>query len=78
MYVYLLDSVNIADCLNDHFGSVGKNMAKKFDDIQLSRLKDLIDFIGRKVENSFLLSSTDTHEISMLISKLINKNSKGI
>ena len=70
--------MNIADCLNDHFGSVGKNMAKKFDDIQLSRLKDPIDFINRKVENSFLLSTTDAHEIYMLISKLNNKKSKGI
>ena len=72
------DSESIADCLNDHFGSVGKIMAKKFDDIHSSRLKDPINFIQKEVENSILLSSTNSHEISKLLTKLNNKASRDV
>ncbi len=51
------DPEDKANCLNNHFGSVGKNMAENCKNIPPSRLKDPLSFIQRKVHNSFVLSS---------------------
>ena len=38
----LTDPTDIANSLNNHFGSIGKLMTKEFDDMDSSRLKDQI------------------------------------
>ena len=71
----LSDSTSIADCFNEHFSTVGKNMSKKFLELDQSMLKDPLSFISKEVTNSILLCSTNCLEISKLLSKLNNKSS---
>ena len=71
------DPKSKANCLNDHFGNVGKNMAEKCQNIPSSCLKDPLSYIKKKVDNSFVLSRTNSYEISTLIRKLNNKKSSG-
>ena len=40
----LTDPISIANCLNNHFATVGNKMAQKFDDIDSSRLKDPLSY----------------------------------
>ena len=61
--------------LNDHFATVGANMAGKFDDIDPNRLKDPLEYMKEEVRNSFVLSPTSTYEMHTLIDKLNNKKS---
>ena len=70
------DPVSKANCLNDHFGSVGKNMAENYQNTP-SSLKDPLSFMQKKIHNSFVLSGTNSFEISTLIRKLNNKKSSG-
>ena len=75
---YLEDPTEIANCLNNHFGSIGQKMAKKFDDIDPCHLKDPLSFIKRdENKNTMVLFPTDAHELHTLISKLNNKKSSG-
>ena len=63
--------------LNNHFGSIGKLMAKEFDNMDSSRIKDPLSYISKDVQNSIFLTLPTAQEISKNISKLINKNSCG-
>ena len=71
--IRLTDPQDIANCLNDHFGTVGANMAGKFDDIDPNRLKDPLEYMKEEVRNSFVLSPTSTYEMHTLIDKFNNK-----
>ena len=46
----LTNSIDIANCLNNHFATVGSKMAQKFDDINSSRLKDPLSYISKDVK----------------------------
>ena len=71
----MTDSIDIANCLNNHFATVGNKMAQKFDDISSSRLKDPLSYISKDVKNSLFLSLPTSHEISKIISKSNEKKS---
>ena len=71
----LSDSTSISNCFNDHFATVGKNMSKKFSDLDPSKLKDPLSFISKKMVNSIILSDTNCNEISRLLSQLNSKTS---
>ena len=71
----LSDSTDIANCFNEHFGTIGETMAKKFSTLDQSRFKDPLSFISKEMKNSFLLSNTNMCEISILFSKLNGKKS---
>ena len=47
----LTDPTDIANSLNDHFGSIGKFMAQKFDDIDSNKLKEPLSYISKDVQN---------------------------
>ena len=55
------DSENISNCLNEHFSSVGKNMAKEFDNC--ANVKDPLDYIPRRVNENFSFSDASSSEI---------------
>ena len=67
--------LNIANCFNKHFGTIGETMAKKFSTLDQSRLKDPLSFISKEMNNSFLLFKANSFEISRLFSKLNGKKS---
>ena len=73
----LTNPTDIANSLNDHFGSIGEFMAQKFDVMDHTKLKDPLSYISKEVQNSIFLSLPSADEISKNISKLINKNSCG-
>ena len=74
----LEDPFCIANCLNTHFSSVGKNMAAKIDnEISSKRLKDPLDYLPKKVKNSLYFSDIDYSEVLSLISKLVLKKACG-
>ena len=62
----LTNSIDIANCLNNHFATVGNKMAQKFDDIDSSCLKDPLSYISKDVKNSLFLSLPTSHEICLL------------
>ena len=69
----LSDSKSIADCLNTHFGSVGEKMASKIDQGN-SKIKDPLEYVPKKVEQSVFLPYTDINKVMQLLSSLdINK-----
>ena len=74
--VLLEDPKQIADCLNNHFTSIGQKMADKINDRNLSNI-DPLSYITHDVNNSMFLRFTSTYEISERISKLDNKKSSG-
>ena len=49
----LKDSTDIANCLNDFFATVGKNMAQKFDEMDGTRLRDPLSYISKDVKYPF-------------------------
>ena len=62
--------------MNEHFGTVGSNMSKKFDNLNPNLLKDPLGFINRPSNiYSMMMFDTDHRETYKLISKLVNKNS---
>ena len=67
------ESICIANCLNNHFATIGNKMAQKFDAIDCSRLKDPLSYISNDVKNSLFISLPSSHEISKIISKLNEK-----
>ena len=66
------DPKGIANCINKHFGSVGKEMASKFDKEHKSKcgIKDPIEYVSANVNNCVYLNDTDLAEIIKLISNL--------
>ena len=76
--VTLDDPTDIANCLNDHFGTVGEKMAMKIDDVNHDNLKDPIDLIKKERNTkSMVLFPTDETELENIISKMDNKKSCG-
>ena len=71
----LTDPTDIANSLNDHFGSIGNIMAQKFDNIDNSRLKNPLSYISKNVQNSLFLHAPTCDEISKDIDKLADTNS---
>ena len=69
----LHDKREISNCLNSHFSSIGKNMAKEIDDLNLPDLKDPLEYISHKLSSLVTLSETDIPEIVKLISDLNKK-----
>ena len=75
----LKDSASIANCLNDFFATIGKNMAQEIEKMDGTRLRDPLSYISKDVKNSLFLSLPNSHEISKIISKLdTNKSSHGL
>ena len=74
--VLLEDPKKIANCLNSHFTSIGKTMADKIENENLSST-DPLTYIDKEVKNSMYLQYVNTFEISERISKLDNKKSSG-
>ena len=74
----LQDPMKIANCLNEHFASIGKEMAAKFDEPSNENdLKDPLDYISYKINHSIFMHDTDEAEILSLISKLETKKACG-
>ena len=71
----LCDPKLIANSLNEHFSTIGKDMASKF--INDANPKDPLDYITTDVKNKLCLSPTTCSEISKLILKLDVKKSCG-
>ena len=68
----------IANCFNEHFASIGKEMAEKFDDpCNENDLKNPLDYISKKINHSIFMHDTDEAEILSLISKLEPKKACG-
>ena len=66
------DPQQIADCINKHFGSIGKVMASKFNkEHQLKNgIADPIQYVSANMKNCVVLKDTDLAEILKLISEL--------
>ena len=60
----------IADCLNEHFGSVGKEMAEKFENCENDVVNDPLEYVCVEQTESMYLYETDEYEIMRLISSL--------
>ena len=73
----LTDPIDIANTLNNHFGSIGKIMAQEFDNLEPGKRKDPLSYISKDVQNSIFLSLPKASEISKNIVKLLDKNSCG-
>ena len=52
---------NVANCLNEHFSSIGKTMASKFEKLECQN--DPFDYISKKVEESITFCETSSSEI---------------
>ena len=73
----LEDPTKIANCLNEHFSSVGEKMASHFNDMDESARKNPLDYINENNRNSMYLAKTDTAEICRLILSLDVRKSCG-
>ena len=69
------DLEGIANCLNEHFTSVGKNMAKNHDANE--NLKNPIDYITDRVQEDISLCDTSTSEILDIILAQDEKKASG-
>ena len=71
------DPDSIANCLNQHFGSIGKEMAKKFDeeDTLLPSPIDPVEYITKDVQHSVFLADTDSAEMDKILYNLNLKKS---
>ena len=73
----LTNPLDIANTLNNHFGSIGKIMAQEFDNLDNCQVKDPLSYISKDVRNSIFLSMPKAEEISKNITRLLDKNSCG-
>ena len=71
----LTNPVDIANCLNTHFSSVGESMAEKIKTLDSD--KDPLDYISCNVKHPANLSLTNEKEISDLVKSLKNKKACG-
>ena len=70
--------INIANCLNEHFSSVGKNMASEIENVvDPKSMKNPLDYLPRTVKNSLFFCDIDFAEILNLIAKLVTKKACG-
>ena len=67
----------IAQCLNSHFASVGKNMASEYNSLSIQNLRDPIEYISNKSSHLSNLSKVVLSEIIDLIKKLDEKKACG-
>ena len=74
--VTLQNKLDIANCMNKHFSTVGERMAAEFNS-QKHNIKDPLSYITKTVENNFYLPRTNTAEIMELILKLLVNKSCG-
>ena len=59
------DAEGIANCLNEHFTSIGKNMAQKFEESE--NLKNPLDYLSKRVDENISLTDTNTAGILEVI-----------
>ena len=53
----LNESLSVANCLNEHFSSVGKRMANEIEnEVDTKTLKNPLDYLPKTVKNSFFFS----------------------
>ena len=71
---HLRDPSDIADCLNDHFSSIGKSMANEFT-TETHKVKNPLDYIPKRLRNSLFLCDTSITELMNLI--LVQDPKKG-
>ena len=73
------DPKQIANCLNKHFGSVGKDMASKFDNDHKKKngIPDPIEYVSANVKHCAYLHDTDLSEIIKIISNLVLRKACG-
>ena len=71
----LSEPLQIANCLNEHFSSVGEKMAEKFVDMENG--KDPLDFIGTLNAPPADFYATSEDEVKKLIQSLENKKASG-
>ena len=69
-------NLEIANCLNSHFSSVGLMMAENIESLNMSA-RDPLSYIKKDVDRSLFLNYTSSVEIFERISKLQNKKSSG-
>ena len=65
----LKDPASIADCLNQHFGTVGQKLASALDSENV-KTKDPLEYIQKQVPHSIFLHYTDTNKMLQQLSKL--------
>ena len=71
------DPENVAHCFNEHFSSVGKDMADKFECGSGECMKDPFEYVTVEQKESMFLFETDDCEIFKLISNLHLKKACG-
>ena len=71
----LRDPKIIANSLNEHFSTIGKDMASKF--MSNTNLKNPLDYISVDIKDELFLTPTTPSEISKLIKKLVINKSCG-
>ena len=65
----------ISDCFNEHFSSVGKKYASKFDD--MDNLKDPLEYKSKRIENNAGFYDTSSFEILNVIMNQETKKACG-
>ena len=73
--IKITEPKKIADCLNEHFSTVGKTMAEKL--IDQEGLKDPLDYIKKRIEESIEMTDSTTSEILKLIVDIDAKKACG-
>ena len=73
----LKDPGKIANCLNEHFGSIGKEMADKFEMDDSVAEKDPLEYVTVEQKESMFLCETDESEIYKLICNLKLRKASG-
>ena len=68
----------IANCLNEHFSSIGKDMAANIDkEVKPEYIRDPLDYLPKQVKNSLFFDDVLLSEILSLIAKLEVKKACG-
>ena len=66
----LNESLCVANCLIDHFSSVGKRMASEIENnVDTKTLKNPLDYLPKTVQNSLFFIDIDVSEVLTLISE---------
>ena len=73
--IKITEPKKIADCLNEHFSTVGKTMAEKLNDQE--GLRDPLDYIKKRIEESIEMPDSTTSEILKLIIDIDAKKACG-
>ena len=74
----LVEPQKIGNCLNQHFSSVGKNMASKIDDeVDFKFKRNPMDYLPKQLKNSMFFDEILLAEVLNLIAKLEIKKACG-